>query len=88
MTTWWSYGVVVRGIKKRSRKPDLHIVSDLDRDEVPNEEKARALAKMWLDANMKAIVKAEATLTYWRSDQAGCQTWEPMNREHNRRISL
>jgi hypothetical protein len=90
----WRYGVVVTGIKKRCRKVERHISAngngtDLgETSEAPSEETARVLAKAWIAENMKTVVKAYATATYWENDGHGFLSWQPFEEAHNVRWLL
>lgn len=86
--TFWDYGVSVRGVKKKCRKVDHHIVT-LSKDHLEViEEDARRLAREWIEKNMKSVVNAIATATMWTDSGDGVKTWQPFTDSHNLKFYL
>jgi hypothetical protein len=78
----WTMGVTTRGVKKRCRKPDTHIESQLIEADEPSEEKAKEVATQWLRANMKQVISAQATATLWTHD-GPFKSWNIFEPTHN-----
>lgn len=83
----WVYGVHVKGVKNKCRKVDLHIISDLDSSMELDEKIARSRAENWIKRNMKSVISAQATATYWQVND-GMKQWQPFNKEHNIRWTI
>lgn len=88
--SFWRYGAVVYGIKKRCRKPDTHVSVDSNGEDLkeitgtPNREEAIPLAKEWASKNMKTVSRITATASFWTQENNGCTVqWQPFNDAHN-----
>lgn len=87
--TYWKYSAYVIGVKNRCRKPDRHHAPTLEKSEKLDPERAAKLAHDWAQANFKTIQQIQATASFHTLDESGtCETWEPMNKEHNFRKTI